>query len=475
MSIKEPLVVNSDMNDYSQASSDTIASGLPILNNSSESQYLLDNSQIIIKDGTSWKGCIFLVVNAALGAGLLNFPEAFHLSGGFAVAIPIQIILCLFVIASMYMLIVFSNYYKCESYELLIEKMIGRIWAGICSFCIIAYSFGSCIAYIIIVGDQWEKFLQAVYPSYNSTWYLNRKMCMGVTSTIFILPLCYARRIDFLKYASSVGVIAVLYCVFVVIIRYFIGSSNIDYAPLRTRPEHWTDVFLIVPAICFAYQCHLSLVPIYSCCNEKSPSQFSGTIFISIGLCFFLYTATAIFGYLTFGSCVLPDILSSYYPSADVLIAVICIALKMYTVYPLILFVGRGAIETMWIKCMRISEADEKRTELRRRIIITTLWFVASLILSLFVPDIDKVIAMLGSFAALFIFVFPGLCLFLLILNSSDEMDLFNDLSYQQYIIAIVISIIFISLGVFIFGIIVTTIIYNNIENIHEIKPIQCM
>jgi len=40
--------------------------------------------------GTSWYASVFLVVNAGLGAGLLNFPAAYHQCGGIIVAISIQ-------------------------------------------------------------------------------------------------------------------------------------------------------------------------------------------------------------------------------------------------------------------------------------------------------------------------------------------------------------------------------------------------
>ena len=35
---------------------------------------------------------IFLVVNAALGAGILNFPAAYHESGGLVVGIVVQLV-----------------------------------------------------------------------------------------------------------------------------------------------------------------------------------------------------------------------------------------------------------------------------------------------------------------------------------------------------------------------------------------------
>jgi len=40
--------------------------------------------------GTSWYASVFLVVNAGLGAGLLNFPAEYHECGGIVVAVSIQ-------------------------------------------------------------------------------------------------------------------------------------------------------------------------------------------------------------------------------------------------------------------------------------------------------------------------------------------------------------------------------------------------
>ena len=41
--------------------------------------------------GTSTIATIFLIVNAALGAGLLNFPKAFDQAGGVLVAVLVQV------------------------------------------------------------------------------------------------------------------------------------------------------------------------------------------------------------------------------------------------------------------------------------------------------------------------------------------------------------------------------------------------
>ena len=51
-------------------------------------------------------------------------------------------------------------------------------------------------------------------------------------------------------------------------------------------------------------------------------------------------------------------------------------------------------------------------TSLKRRILIATPWFATSLAFAIFIPNIGEVIRFLGSLAAVFIFIFPGICLF---------------------------------------------------------------
>ena len=46
----------------------------------------------MLQGGTSTIATIFLIVNAALGAGLLNFPKAFDQAGGVLVAVLVQVV-----------------------------------------------------------------------------------------------------------------------------------------------------------------------------------------------------------------------------------------------------------------------------------------------------------------------------------------------------------------------------------------------
>lgn len=46
--------------------------------------------------------------------------------------------------------------------------------------------------------------------------------------------------------------------------------------------------------------------------------------------------------------------------------------------------------------------------ENRSRYALTVLWVVATLVIAMFVPDISKVISVIGGISGFFIFIFPG-------------------------------------------------------------------
>lgn len=69
---------------------------------------------------------------------------------------------------------------------------------------------------------------------------------------------------------------------------------------------------------------------------------------------------------------------------------------------------SRAVIEGLWLRFQGEQVEVCVRREKRRRILQTLVWFVVTLVLALFTPDIGRVISMIGGLAACFIFVFPG-------------------------------------------------------------------
>jgi hypothetical protein len=71
-------------------------------------------------------------------------------------------------------------------------------------------------------------------------------------------------------------------------------------------------------------------------------------------------------------------------------------------------FLYRSAFLGLWVKLRKLTTAEIQGWENKRRIITSLVWFFSSLGLAIVVPTIGKAIAIVGGFAAHFIFTFPG-------------------------------------------------------------------
>lgn len=69
---------------------------------------------------------------------------------------------------------------------------------------------------------------------------------------------------------------------------------------------------------------------------------------------------------------------------------------------------NRAVLEGLWLRFTAQEAGEEPTKERRRRIFQTLAWFVLTLLLALFIPDIGRVISLIGGLAACFIFIFPG-------------------------------------------------------------------
>lgn len=65
-------------------------------------------------------------------------------------------------------------------------------------------------------------------------------------------------------------------------------------------------------------------------------------------------------------------------------------------------------VEGLWLRYQGMPVEEDVGREQRRRVLQTLVWFLLTLLLALFIPDIGKVISVIGGLAACFIFVFPG-------------------------------------------------------------------
>ena len=148
------------------------------------------------------------------------------------------------------------------------------------------------------------------------------------------------------------------------------------------------------------------------------------------------------------------------------MIAIIAMALKTYSTYPILLFCGREAFKSL---LQDVGYGLDQRHDIYIRGTIATVWFVLSLILAVLIPNIGEVIKILGSLAAIFIFVIPGFGLFTYV-NRSDPSTYL--LKSKMFLLS---SILFMTLGAFFFGVVITQAIRYNMASHGSDEPPLCV
>lgn len=411
--------------------------------------------------GMSSMGAVFIVVNAALGAGLLNFPAAFNMAGGITAGVMLQMFMLIFIISGLVILGYCSQVSNESSYQEVVRASCGKVTGVLCEVAIAVYTFGTCIAFFIVIGDQLDRLIEAVAHhtdgSVNGYWYTDRKFTITVTAVLVILPLSIPKEIGFQKYASALSVMGTWYVTVVIIVKYIWPDKEVSPGYIATSSASWTAVFNAMPTICFGFQCHVSCVPVFNSMSRREIKPWGLVVTLSMIICLFVYTGTGVCGFLTFGSTVDQDVLMSYPPN-DIAVAIAraFIVICVITSYPILHFCGRAVIEGLWLRFRGEQVEVCVRREQRRRILQTLVWCAVTLVLALFIPDIGRVISLVGGLAACFIFVFPGLCLMQVKLSETDS----RSASWHGLVI---FGVAMVTIGAFIFGLTTTNSIYQDI------------
>ncbi len=101
--------------------------------------------------------------------------------------------------------------------------------------------------------------------------------------------------------------------------------------------------------------------------------------------------------------------------------------------------------------------------ETTRRAFIVIIWFAGSCVLAICVPNIGQAICLLGCLAAIFIFVIPGLSLARIIRRSDPS------LLRKQNKALFAIGVIFVIIGTLLFGVVLT----QDIQALRKISTIK--
>ncbi|XP_021112310.1 putative sodium-coupled neutral amino acid transporter 8 [Heterocephalus glaber] len=361
-------------------------------------------------------GAVFILLKSALGAGLLNFPWAFHKAGGVVPAFLVELVSLVFLISGLITLGYAASVSGQDTYQGVVRGLCGAAMGKLCEACFLLNLLMISVAFLRVIGDQLEKLCEALLPGIPQPWFTAQRFTLPLLSTLVILPLSVPREIAFQKYTSILGTLAACYLALVVTAQYYLWPQDFKHEPHPSQsPSSWTSLFSVFPTICFGFQCHEAAVSIYCSLRPRSLSHWALVSVLSLLACCLVYSLTGVYGFLTFGTEVSADILMSYPGNNTAIItARVFFAVSIVTIYPIVLFLGRSVIQDFWRwSCCGAQGplvlADPSGPWVR--VPLTALWVAVSLAMVLFLPDLSSIIGIIGGVSAFFIFIFPGLCL----------------------------------------------------------------
>uniref|UniRef100_A0AAY5L4E6 Amino acid transporter transmembrane domain-containing protein n=1 Tax=Esox lucius TaxID=8010 RepID=A0AAY5L4E6_ESOLU len=352
-------------------------------------------------------GAILIMLKSALGAGLLNFPWAFAKAGGIHAAVAVEMVSLLFLISGLVILGYSSSISGQNTYQAVVKDVCGPAIGQLCEVVFVFNLFMISVAFLVIVSDQLEKLCISLYELITGLpeadmpnhWYTDPHFVLILLCVFFILPLSISKEISIQKYIRTGTV-----------------EGPLDSLPKSScclcRRSSWASMFSVIPTICFGFQCHEACIAIYSSMENKKLSHWVFISVMSMFFCLVIYSLTGVYGYLTFDKDVAADILMSY-AGDDVLmiIARLLFGVSIITIYPIILLLGRSVIQDPLLSFRQRLHVVTESYENRSRVVLTVAWITVTLLIAMFVPDISKVISVIGGISAFFIFIFPGLCL----------------------------------------------------------------
>ncbi|KAK9459308.1 transmembrane amino acid transporter protein-domain-containing protein [Lipomyces oligophaga] len=363
--------------------------------------------------------------NTILGAGILAMPHAIRNDG---------VVLGFFVI-------VFSGFtsgfglflqYRCSRY---VERGSASFFAvaqrtypqlaGLFDAAIAIKCYGVGVSYMIIIGDLMPQvivdFFYSTTDELPESILFSRHFWISVFM-VALIPLCFMRKLDSLRYTSIVALFAIGYLTCLVISHWFVGDTIEYRGEISLGPKSLISVLTSLPIIVFGFTCHQNMFSVVNELRDNRPASVLTVIMSSIGLAVVLYSVVGLTGYLSFGDNVGGNISSMYSTSVWSAIGRAAIVILVLFSFPLQAHPCRASVDHIFAHILKpwatrtpapsptSSRPGHAVIPTRRFYTITALIMGLTYLVAMTVSSLEAVLAFVGATGSTSIsFILPGL------------------------------------------------------------------
>ncbi|KAK8950071.1 hypothetical protein KSP40_PGU020428 [Platanthera guangdongensis] len=371
-------------------------------------------------NGASFGGAVFNISTTIVGAGIMSLPATMKVLG----LVPGLIVIVFFAFlteASIELLVRFSRAGKSVSYGAVMGDSFGNVGRIVLQLCVVVNNIGVMIVYMIIIGDVLSGTSSSgVHHSgllegwFGEHWLTGRFFVLLVTTLGVFAPLASFKRIDSLRYTSTLSVaLAVVFVVItagIAVVKLLNGSISMPklFPEIPNLASVW-NLFTAVPILVTAFICHFN---VHSIENElDDSSKIKPIVRTALTLCSTVYITTSFFGYLLFGESTLHDVLANFdadlgIPYSAILNDVVRVsyAVHLMLVFPMVFHALRINLDGLLFPNAGPLSTDNCRFSAITVALISVIFFAAN-----FIPSIWDAFQFTGATAAVCIaYIFPA-------------------------------------------------------------------
>lgn len=251
-----------------------------------------------------------------VGAGLLSLPYTLK-RAGLVTGVAAMTTMCVLNAFSVLLIARCCDLSKKYSYLDVGRSALGPAAGVVITAIMAVYTLGSCVSFTVLLGD----FLPALVCEGGcdglpplAAAVTGRTVLIVLVSGLVLFPLSLQRDLNNLRFTSTLSAVCIVYTALMVSARAIRGPTvPLASLALTTGSE---GLFVSLPVTCVAFTLHYNVPRFYFELQRRSLARMAAVTTASYAFVYVLYVATAVGGYLLFGSATVGDVLSNFGGSA---------------------------------------------------------------------------------------------------------------------------------------------------------------
>ncbi|KAJ3382628.1 hypothetical protein HDU92_004660 [Lobulomyces angularis] len=201
--------------------------------------------------------------------------------------------------------------------------------------------FGVSISYLVVIGDLMPEITKTVFPSAVDSLYSDKNFWITI-GILLISPISFFKKLDSLKYTSTLALVAVFYLVSIVVGFALIWPEGMPKSGwMKFENIVWfrfgngMEVAKLGPVFVFAFTCHQNIFAVHNELYKNTKKRMAHVINLSISSAFVIYQTIGILGYLSYGESLNSNIITMYPKNSFVTFGQFAITILVLLSFPL--------------------------------------------------------------------------------------------------------------------------------------------